>query len=342
MTDNIQDRIIKLAKKSKSFKISDIVTRLRVSRQYGSRVIAAMIAKGELIKAGEHNQTHYALPNNVKFLGQHIARKFVNGNLAEHEVLNEITRDAPYIYSGNDNARSIFDYAFSEMLNNAIEHSISEKINIDVNTLDGSVTFHIRDFGIGVFRNVMSKRKLQSEMDAALELLKGKITTAPQAHSGEGIFFTSKIADIFILESYDLRLKVDNTIGDIFLEEVKPSQKGTSVIFQINKNSKKHLSQIFEQFQTDPSEYAFDKTEYKVKLYTLGTIYVSRSQARRLMSGLDKFKKIVLDFEDVPTVGQGFADEIFRVFKLQHPKIELEPINMNKTVEFMVGRVAKK
>jgi len=338
----IHDRILDSAKRKKSFKISELTDSLKVSRQYLNAIIGPMIKNGELIKSGETSQTRYALPSNLKFLGQHIARKFVNSNLAEHEVLDEITRDAPYIYSGNDNARSIFDYAFSEMLNNAIEHSLSEKINIDVNTLDGSVTFHIRDFGIGVFRNVAQKRNLDSEMDAALELLKGKITTAPQAHSGEGIFFTSKIADVFILESYDLRLKVDNTIGDIFLEEVKPSQKGTSVIFQINKNSKKHLSQIFEQFQIDPSEYAFDKTEYKVKLYTLGTIYVSRSQARRLMSGLDKFKKIVLDFEDVPTVGQGFADEVFRVFQLQHPKIEIEPINMNKTVGFMVGRVAKK
>ena len=51
-----------------------------------------------------------------------------------------------------------------------------------------------------------------------------------------------------------------------------------------------------------------------------------------------EFKKIILDFKGVPTVGQAFADEIFRVFQNDNPKIKIEPINMQKGVEFMVKR----
>lgn len=338
---DITTQVLQIAQEKNTFKMADLLQNIKASRQYLNLVLNKLILEKKLIKSGSLWKTRYALPGKVDFFGMRIKKTFVNKKLAEHEVLQELREQAPFIYPRSDNAGSIFDYAFSEMLNNAIEHSKSNKIEIEVNTLDDNIIFKIRDFGIGVFRNVKNKFKLKSDPDAAIELLKGKVTTAPKFHSGEGIFFTSKIADIFTLESFDLKLKIDNLISDVFLEEIKPEKKGTEVIFQINKKTAKHLSTIFEAYQTDPSEYAFDKTEIKVKLYTLGTIYISRSQARRLLFGLEKFKKVVLDFDHVETVGQAFVDEIFRVFKNSNSKIEISPINMNKTVEFMVGRVSK-
>ena len=68
----------------------------------------------------------------------------------------------------------------------------------------------------------------------------------------------------------------------------------------------------------------------------MGTIYVSRSQARALLVGLDKFRKVVLDFEGVSDIGQAFADEIFRVFKIAHPEVEIEFVNANDAVRFMI------
>jgi len=59
------------------------------------------------------------------------------------------------------------------------------------------------------------------------------------------------------------------------------------------------------------------------------------------MSGLDKFKTIVLDFDKVTTVGQAFADEIFRVFQERHPAINIVPINMVEPVRFMIERVER-
>jgi len=53
---------------------------------------------------------------------------------------------------------------------------------------------------------------------------------------------------------------------------------------------------------------------------------------------LDKFEKIILDFDGVKTVGQGFVDEIFRVFKREHLNIGIEYINANNDVEFMIKR----
>ena len=73
----------------------------------------------------------------------------------------------------------------------------------------------------------------------------------------------------------------------------------------------------------------------------MGTIYISRSQARRILAGLEKFKSVILDFDRVSTVGQAFVDEIFRVFQSRHQDITIAPVNMNDAVRFMIGRVEK-
>ena len=73
----------------------------------------------------------------------------------------------------------------------------------------------------------------------------------------------------------------------------------------------------------------------------MGTVHVSRSQARRIVTGLEKFKVVILDFDRVPSVGQAFADEIFRVFKSKYPEIEIQTKNMVPTVQFMIERAQK-
>jgi UTP-glucose-1-phosphate uridylyltransferase len=60
-----------------------------------------------------------------------------------------------------------------------------------------------------------------------------------------------------------------------------------------------------------------------------------------VLTGLEKFKSIILDFDKVPTVGQAFADEIFRVFQQRYRNIKITPINMIEPVKFMVDRVEK-
>jgi hypothetical protein len=334
---DFKEKIIQLAQKKKELRSRDIVEEYNVSRQYVGRFLKELVQENKLIKFGSTLKSFYLLPENAKTFGDRVVKKLKNKELEEYEVLKSIERKTPMLSFLTDNVRSIFDYAFSEMLNNAIEHSKSSNIEMKI-IKNENLTFSIRDFGIGVFQSILTKKKLKNELEAIQELLKGKTTTAPKAHSGEGIFFTSKMADVFYLESYNYRLTIDNLLEDVFLEEIKPSKKGTHVYFQINLKSQKHLNDIFEQYQSDREEMAFDKTEIYVKLYTHGTVHVSRSQARRLLANLEKFKVVVLDFDKVPNVGQAFADEIFRVFPKKYPDTKMHPINMNTTVEFMVKR----
>ncbi len=66
---------------------------------------------------------------------------------------------------------------------------------------------------------------------------------------------------------------------------------------------------------------------------------VTRSQARKLCSSFEKFEKIILDFEGVNEIGQAFADEIFRKYKINKPKIVLIVENANENVNNMIKHV---
>ncbi|MFH1711645.1 MAG: DUF4325 domain-containing protein [Patescibacteria group bacterium] len=339
----IKDKILDFARKNKKFSVSDflLITETKITRPYASKLFGELVAEKKLARAGQSYRTVYSLPENTKALGNTAIMKLQNKNLEEYAVLEKIKLKAPFTLRLKDNVRSIFDYAFSEMLNNAIEHSKSKYIEIDVSKRDRQLVFTIRDFGIGVFRNVMNQRKLASELEAMQDLLKGKTTTAPKAHSGEGIFFTSKVADVFALDSFGYELTIDNLKKDIFFGKTDKSTRGTNVVFSLALNSSKHLMDIFGKFQSEDGNFGFDKTEIQVKLYISGTVHISRSQARRVLAGLEKFKTIIFDFDKVPMIGQAFADEIFRVFQNKYPKITITPINMNDAVEFMVKRVEK-
>lgn len=337
---DIRKTILEIANKNKTFKTSDIVNsqKGKYTRQYVSSIINRMVQEGALLKGGSTASAFYALPQNSKHVFETIKMRFKREALEEHRVFNSIRDKHDLIKSLPENISSILFYGFTEMLNNAIEHSKSKYVEIEIRVDTKNLTFIINDFGVGVFRNVMKERVLKSEVEAMQDLLKGKTTTQPHSHTGEGIFFTSKVADTFELDSFGYKMRVDNLVKDVFFQETSEIKKGTRVTFTIGVNSTLHLDDVFSLFVTEPGEVGFDKTEILVRLFIQGTVYISRSQARRILTGLDKYKTIVFDFDRVTTIGQAFADEIFRVFQERHPEITLLPINMIDPVKFMIDR----
>ncbi|MEK7669006.1 MAG: DUF4325 domain-containing protein [Patescibacteria group bacterium] len=337
-------KILNLASKKGTIKTIDFIGDFGVSRQYASKLISKLVTEKKLVKIGSTRSAIYVtaeyLQKNPSLIPASYSKTLINKQLEEHKIFDDIEHNFQNLAKFPENIKSIFEYAFSEMFNNAIEHSKSEKIKFSVGLNKNTLFFIVDDFGVGVFKNIMEKRRLNSEMEAIQDLLKGKTTTAPKLHSGEGIFFTSKAGDEFILDSYGYELTVNNKIKDVFIKKTKGQKQGTRVTFRIDTSNTRHLNDIFKE-HTDmekDGDYGFDKTEIRVRLYTMGGIHISRSQARRILSGLEKFKIIIMDYDRVPTIGQAFADEIYRVFKDKRPNIKIQNINMNEAVKFMVER----
>jgi anti-sigma regulatory factor (Ser/Thr protein kinase) len=342
MKNRHKSDIFSIVKKNGRISSETLAKEEGISRQAAHKKLTLLVRKGELSKVGSTRGAYYVAfspEENKRPIKNkaHIRLQLKNKGLQEHAVLEGIERTSDTLNTLPERTKSIFFYAFTEMLNNAIEHSHSKTIYLDIYEEESRICFDIIDAGIGVYNNLMSKFSVRSELEAVQELLKGKRTTYPEKHSGEGIFFTEKISDHFELEGGRTRLIVDNPVNDIAVKEV-PVRKGTKVTFKLNRNTRKSMEALFKEYTDE--EYRFSKTKVTVRLYQSGVEYVSRSQARRLLFGLEKFSTIFLDFTGIKGIGQGFADEIFRIYKQEHPHTQVVPVNASKTVLFMIKRAA--
>lgn len=273
----------------------------------------------------------------------------VNAGMLEEDELYW-TYISPFFGELSGNVQDIWYYAFTEIMNNAIDHSGGDQIRFGIQKDALYTEISITDNGVGIFRNIQdyfrkkSGISLNSEQ-AAMELYKGRMTTDPARHSGEGIFFVSKMLSEFAVWS-------DNTVysyrcddRDRFVQShlisyyTKMEGIGTMAVMKLENDSKRTSREVFDTFA--PLEEGFVKTLIPMKeMCPLGNP-VARSQARRILRRLDEFREIIFDFRDIDYMGQGFADEVFRVFQNQHPDIMLNVINANETVLGMIRHVKR-
>jgi anti-sigma regulatory factor (Ser/Thr protein kinase) len=253
--------------------------------------------------------------------------------LAEDEVWTHV-RAALFPDDSPPNPRRIAAYAFTEMLNNAIDHSGGTTATVIATRDAERVLFTVSDDGVGVFARLIERFGMADGLEAIQELHKGKLTTAPTAHTGEGIFFTSKLVDVFSLSANGLQWIVDNERDDVAVRD-RATAPGTRVDFEIRLDTSRQAKDVFDAFAGDDG---FVRTRTTIRLFELGTEFVSRSEAKRVASRLEQFREVEVDFAGVDGVGQGFVDELFRVWAAEHPGTRLIPTRMNEEVRFMVER----
>lgn len=275
---------------------------------------------------------------------QSIDREYPLRGLNEDVILSKDMSDI-FKEDVSSVVRSVFTYVFTEMLNNAIDHSESEAVTIHVFRNAYVIGCEISDQGVGIFRKIQNAMGLEEKRFAILELAKGKFTTDPASHTGEGVFFSSKVADRFFIFSDALAFIGDNSAGNadpVMMDRLSEGQrKGTRVYFEIVLDRTITFADIANRYTEAPDDYGFSKTIVPVRLLEYreaNPVFISRSQAKRLLTRFERFKNIVLDFQDVDEIGQGFADEVFRVFVNQHPDTMITYTNASVMVERMIKR----
>jgi anti-sigma regulatory factor (Ser/Thr protein kinase) len=236
-----------------------------------------------------------------------------------------------------ENVQDICQYGFTEMFNNVLDHSGGTRVTISFTLSAASVQMEVTDDGVGIFRKIQSGLDFEDPRHALLELAKGKLTTDPERHTGEGIFFATRLFDRFVIHSDSL------TFGhlseeDTWLAEQKQSARdGTNVKMQIDVNSARSMKKVFRDYSTCDGERDFSRTQVPVKLLRYGDEnLLSRSQAKRLLTRLDRFEEVILDFQGLEFVGKAFTDEIFRVYKREHPDVGILWINTSEDIEKII------
>ena len=314
---------------------SDIVkvtsNKFGITRQAVNLHMRELVKEGLVSEKGKTRAKKYSLarPKKLEFSMP------VTPDLEEDRVFRE--RVKPFLGDLKPNVMDICAYGFTEMFNNVLEHSSAEIVLIGVEFKNHLITIYVGDNGVGIFNKIQKDHNLENPRHAILELAKGKLTSDSSKHTGEGIFFTSRMFDTFVISSGSLGFtRIDESDA---LSEQKESIAGTGISLQISINSNRTVQEVFDTYASEEGDYGFTKTRFAVTLAQFeGETLISRSQAKRLLARVDKFKEVVLDFAGVETIGQPFADEVFRVFNIEHPETKLIPVNTTEQVKKMIKR----
>jgi anti-sigma regulatory factor (Ser/Thr protein kinase) len=288
------------------------------------------LVRQEIIVKKEKRGEYELKENNFEYV-----LKRENGDLdtdmyAVEHCLQEHISDLP------GNVQNIWNYTFSEMINNVMDHSEAEQVHIVISQNYLETRVMISDNGVGIFNKIMNHFNFQSVDEAICELFKGKLTTDSENHSGEGIFFSSKMMDSFFIVSSG-KIFTNNKYEDSrIVDMASVNTKGTLVIMGLSNFSNKEAKEVFDLYAN--VDGGFVKTTIPMKnIFPVSP--VSRSQAKRVCNRLDKFQEVIIDFEGITWIGQAFAHQLFVVFAKNHQDIKLSPINMNEDVTKMYNHV---
>ncbi len=160
------------------------------------------------------------------------------------------TEALPLLQDLPENVLRICAYGFTEMLNNVIEHSDSKSAALSLENSPDKVLLSIFDSGLGIFRKIQLAAELANEHDAFLELAKGRFTTDPDRHTGEGIFFTARMFDRFVILSGSMYVSFSAEGRDWVLESphrVESPTQGTLVEMEINPQSVRTTREVLSR-----------------------------------------------------------------------------------------------
>src|SRR5574337_1355785 len=182
----------------------------------------ALIDAGYLAKSGTTRPT-YSLGPSRRAVFTHPLRGLEEDRVWSRNV-------APLLRGLPTNLVDICHHGLTEMVNNAIDHSGGPHLRVFVDRTQKTVTLMVSDDGVGIFRKITAALDLPDERLALLELSKGKLTTDPRRHTGEGVFFTSRMFDRFQIVSGELVFDHDDAEADDLLDDIEPryARRGTT------------------------------------------------------------------------------------------------------------------
>ncbi|HEV6965692.1 STAS-like domain-containing protein [Roseateles sp.] len=231
----------------------------------------------------------------------------------------------------------MIQHGFTELVNNAADHSGGTSVTVSLRQTPTHVQLLVSDDGIGVFDRICAAFQLEDPQHAMLELSKGRLTSAPDAHTGRGLFFSSQLADVFDIHANNTAYQRRAWESAGWRKGRALPRQGSSIYMAIALNTTRTLDGVMAAWSIAGDGIDFDQTRVQLRLLTSeGQALDSRAAARRVGSRLTTFKRAEIDFEGVTDVGHGFTDELFRVFAKAHPQIELVATNATPRIEALV------
>jgi anti-sigma regulatory factor (Ser/Thr protein kinase) len=310
---------------------SCVAERCGVTRATANRALRQLAALGWVEQGGTPRKPRWR-PGTLR----QVVRSYALAGLQEDLPWS---RDfAPY-FALPDNVARMVQHAFTELLNNAIDHSEGTSVTVSLRQNATQAQLLVSDDGRGLFDKIRERFAIDDPVLVMLELAKGKLTSAPERHTGRGLYFSARLADIVDLHANANAFQHRDWEGAGWRRSRALARQGTSIYLAIALDTRRTLDAVMRAASLDGEGYGFERTSVPLRLLSAAGCLESRAQAKRVTARLSQFHCAQMDFDGVTDIGHGFADELFRVFAREHPTVDLVPTNMTPRVAAMVQSV---
>jgi anti-sigma regulatory factor (Ser/Thr protein kinase) len=313
-----------------------LMARLGISRRRAVLTLGKLVAAQWLVFEGTPRHPIYK-PGALR----QVVRRYALGNLQEDLPWR---RDFADCFELRPEVRRMAQHAFTELLNNAIDHSGGAHVVVSMRQTPVQLQMLVSDDGKGLFKCIEQNFDIEDPTLAMLELSKGKLTSAPDRHRGHGLFFTSRLADVFDIHANDAAFQCRGWDRRQWHASRPAARTGTSVYVAIALDTTRTLDGLLRAHSASTeAAYRFERTSVPLHLIGMGSqgdlALASRADAKRVVSRLGEFVTAELDFNGISDIGYAFADELFRVFPSHNPSVRLMPVGMGPQVAAMVASV---
>ncbi|MCW5667650.1 MAG: DUF4325 domain-containing protein [Piscinibacter sp.] len=311
-----------------------LAERLQVGRRTARRRLDELVDAQWLVSTGTPRR-----PRHAPGLLREVVRRYPLAGVDEHTAW---ARDfAPCVALPAELAR-IAQHAFTELVNNAIDHSGGTQVVVSMRQTASHLQLLVSDDGCGLYVRIGQCFGIEDPTRATLELAKGKLSSQPERHSGRGLYFVARLADVLDLHANRHAFQRRTWDGGRWHATRAAADRGTSVFVGIALDTPRRVDEVLRSHSLQGDGYAFECTRVPLQLLTgTQTGLESRAQARLAAERLARFARAELDFDGIDAVGHGFADELFRVFARAHPGTALVPVRAAPRVEAMIDAVRR-
>jgi anti-sigma regulatory factor (Ser/Thr protein kinase) len=309
---------------------AQLMQRLAISRRSAGHVLRKLVALQWLVSTGTPRKPRYA-PGALRQVVQRYPLEGLQEDLPWRRDF------APFFNLPGEVARMV-QHGFTELVNNAIDHSGGSRVTVSMRQTPLQVQLLVSDDGVGLFERIAGSFAIDDAQLAMLELSKGKLTTQPERHSGRGLFFSSRLADVFDIHANRAAFQHRAWEPRSWRAGRPVSHQGTSIYMAITLDTARTLDAVLRAHSATGEGYDFTRTSVPLLLITGGqdASLASRADAKRAALRLAQFSEAELNFNGVAHLGHAFADELFRVFAQAQPGLRLNPVGMNPQVAAMI------
>ena len=156
---NTKENILKYIIDHKKATGNELRSKFGISRQAVNKHIKILIKDAKIIKRGTTRDAIYSPASDSTPIAPTISlnRSYLLKNLEEDAVFKQFANLVKLKSVVKLNAYDIISYIFTEILNNAIDHSESDRCKINITITNYEVQIKIRDYGIGLYYSIYRK-----------------------------------------------------------------------------------------------------------------------------------------------------------------------------------------